>query len=33
MVQAIRDSRDLHSYTAETVFGPGFTKRQRKVAK
>lgn len=33
MRQAIADGVDLHSFTAERVFGPGFTKLHRKIAK
>lgn len=31
--QAIVSGADLHDFTAERVFGPGFTKAQRKIAK
>lgn len=33
MKEAISAGRDLHDFTAELVYGPGFTKAQRKVAK
>lgn len=33
MKQAIAEGADLHSFTAEKVFGPGFTKQHRKIAK
>lgn len=33
MKQAIRNGDDLHDYTATLVFGEGFTKHQRKIAK
>ena len=33
LVQAIRDGVDLHSHTAELMFGPGFTKKHRALAK
>ena len=33
MKEAIRTGRDLHDFTAELVFGPGFTKAHRKLAK
>lgn len=33
MKNAIAKGEDLHSFTAERVFGPGFTKQQRKIAK
>ena len=33
MVSAILSGTDLHDFTAEKVFGPDFTKAQRKVAK
>lgn len=33
MKQAILDGVDLHDFTAEKVFGPGFTKQHRKIAK
>lgn len=33
MKDAIRRGLDLHSFTAERVFGPGFTKQHRKIAK
>lgn len=33
MRKAIADGVDLHSFTAERVFGPGFTKQHRKIAK
>lgn len=33
MKDAIRTGRDLHDFTAELVFGPGFTKAHRKLAK
>lgn len=33
MKQAIADGMDLHSFTAEQVWGPNFTKAHRKIAK
>lgn len=33
MKQAILDGKDLHSFTAEKVFGPDFTPQHRKIAK
>ncbi|WP_083511274.1 DNA polymerase [Microbacterium sp. XT11] len=33
LMEAIRSGTDLHDFTATRVFGPDFTKRQRKVAK
>ncbi|MEU4568640.1 DNA polymerase [Micromonospora sp. NPDC023956] len=33
MQKAIADGVDLHSFTAEKVFGPDFTKQHRKIAK
>ncbi|GAB1641792.1 DNA polymerase [Krasilnikovia sp. MM14-A1259] len=33
MIRAIADGVDLHSFTAEKVFGSGFTKLHRKIAK
>lgn len=33
MKEAIRADADLHDFTASMVFGPGFTKAQRKLAK
>ena len=33
LVQAIQDGVDLHDYTAELVYGPDFTKQQRKLMK
>lgn len=33
MQRAIAEGRDLHSYTAELVYGPGYTKQHRKIAK
>lgn len=33
LLAAIASGSDLHDFTAEKVFGPGFTKAQRKVAK
>lgn len=33
MQKAIADGVDLHSFTAERVFGPGFTKQHRKISK
>jgi DNA polymerase-1 len=33
LVEAILSGTDLHSFTAERVFGPDFTKRERKIAK
>ncbi|MDG4801746.1 DNA polymerase [Micromonospora sp. WMMD980] len=33
MIKAIADGVDLHSFTAEKVFGPDFTKQHRKIAK
>ncbi|GAA2843994.1 hypothetical protein Acy02nite_68680 [Actinoplanes cyaneus] len=33
MIKAIADGVDLHSFTAERVFGPDFTKQHRKIAK
>lgn len=33
LMEAIKSGVDLHNFTAERVFGPDFTKRQRKVAK
>lgn len=33
MIQAIRDGVDLHDFTASMIFGPTFTKAQRKLAK
>lgn len=33
MKAAIADGRDLHDYTAELMYGPGFTKEHRKLAK
>jgi DNA polymerase I len=33
MIQAFRDGTDLHSQTAEALFGPEFTKEQRQIAK
>lgn len=33
MKQAIADGRDLHDFTAQLVYGDGFTKKQRKLMK
>ncbi|WP_424936633.1 MULTISPECIES: DNA polymerase [Bacteria] len=33
LMEAIKSGTDLHDFTAAKVFGPDFTKRQRKVAK
>jgi DNA polymerase-1 len=33
MQEAIREGRDLHDFTAELIYGPGFTPKQRKGAK
>lgn len=33
LVEAIKSGTDLHSFTAERVFGAGFTKQQRAIAK
>jgi len=33
MVNAIKTGVDLHDFTAEQLYGPGFTKHQRKIAK
>ncbi|WP_103529484.1 DNA polymerase [Streptomyces sp. SM12] len=33
MIDAIANGRDLHDYTAELVYGKGFTKAHRKIAK
>lgn len=33
MKRAIAEGRDLHDFTAGLIFGPGFTKKQRKIAK
>lgn len=33
MKAAIADGRDLHDFTAELVYGAGFTKKQRKICK
>jgi DNA polymerase-1 len=33
LMEAIKSGTDLHDFTAARVFGPDFTKRQRKVAK
>lgn len=33
LMEAIRSGTDLHDFTAARVFGPDFTKRQRKIAK
>lgn len=33
MKTAISEGRDLHDYTAELMYGPGFTKQHRKIAK
>ncbi|MGW0523034.1 DNA polymerase [Crossiella sp. NPDC003009] len=33
MIEAIRAGRDLHGYTAELVYGPGYTLRQRNLMK
>ncbi len=33
LMEAIREGRDLHDATAEAIFGPGFTKQQRHIAK
>lgn len=33
MKKALADGEDLHSFTAERVFGPDFTSRERKIAK
>lgn len=33
LMQAILDGVDLHDYTAELVYGPGFTKQDRKLMK
>ncbi|MCI0526186.1 MAG: DNA polymerase [Nitrospira sp.] len=33
MLEAIQGGRDLHDYTASLMFGPSFTKAQRKLAK
>ena len=33
LVSAIRAGEDLHSFTASRVYGPGFTKHERKISK
>lgn len=33
MIEAIRSGEDLHDFTAKMIYGDGFTKKQRKIAK